>query len=206
MKKLIFSSLLLFIIIAVKAQVNNTNVLRDLEKNQPQKQDQQVTATLKSASRLFHDKEDLTSVILIIPYDSVVDVLDSDSTYLKVVFEDNEGYIYKKDAVINSTPVILAPTNSQETRNQVEQTAEQKQESRFTYLENKYGTNMAARLASGKIWKGMSAEMVRDSWGKPLKINREIGIIIKEEWIFKNTWLYLENNTLVDWGPIPVKK
>ena len=206
MKKLIFSSLLLFIIIAVKAQVNNTNVLQDLEKNQPQKQDQQVTATLKSASRLFHDKEDLTSVILIIPYDSVVDVLDSDSTYLKVVFEDNEGYIYKKDAVINSTPVILAPTNSQETRNQVEQTAEQKQERRFTYLENKYGTNMAARLASGKIWKGMSAEMVRDSWGKPLKINREIGIIIKEEWIFKNTWLYLENNTLVDWGPIPVKK
>jgi hypothetical protein len=206
MKKVILTSLLLFIIIAVKAQVNKTNVLQDLEKNQPLKQDQQVTATLKSASRLFHDKEDLTSVILIIPYDSVVDVLDSDSTYLKVAFEDNEGYIYKKDAVINNTPVVMAPSNNQETRNQVEQPAEQQQVSRFTYLENKYGTNMAARLAAGKIWKGMSAEMVSDSWGTPLKINRVIGNVIKEEWIFKNTWLYLENNRLVDWGPIPVRR
>ena len=27
------------------------------------------------------------------------------------------------------------------------------------------------------------------------------GNIVKEEWIYKNTWLYFENNTLVEWGP-----
>jgi hypothetical protein len=61
---------------------------------------------------------------------------------------------------------------------------------------------MAVRLATGKIWRGMSADMVRDSWGAPLKINRAIGEIVKEEWIYKNSWLYIENNTLVEWGPI----
>jgi len=202
MKKAILISTMLLIIIAVKAQVNKANVLQDLEKNQPPQQDQQVTATLKYASRLFHDKEDLTSVILIIPYDSVVDVLDSDSTYLQVAFEDNEGYIYKKDAVINKAPAMATSAVQLEPANQVEQPAEQAQVSRFTYLENKYGTNMAATLTAGKIWKGMSSDMVKDSWGAPLRINRVIGSIIKEEWIFKNTWLYLENDRLVDWGPV----
>jgi hypothetical protein len=206
MKKIIVTSFLIFIIVAVRAQVNKANVLQNLEKDHPSKQDQQVTATLKSASRLFHDKDDLTSVILIIPADSIVDVLDSDSTYLKVAFEDSEGYIYRQDAVINESQVETTPSYQLENKNQVEEPAEQQQVSRFTYLENKYGTNMAARLASGKVWKGMSAEMVRDSWGAPLKINRVIGNIIKEEWIFRNTWLYIENNTLIDWGPIPIKR
>ena len=61
---------------------------------------------------------------------------------------------------------------------------------------------MAARLGAGKIWKGMSAEMVRDSWGSPSKINRVIGNNVREEWVYRNTWLFIENNTLVDWGPV----
>ena len=206
MKKLIFSVLIIVSVVAIQAQVNRTDVLQDLEKNQPSKQDQQVTATLKSASRLFGATNDLTSVIVIIPSGSVVNVLGSDSTYLKVTFDENEGYIYKRDAIINNAQVEVNPSNQSENMNQVDQPVEQKQVSRFTYLENKYGTNMAARLDAGKIWKGMSAEMVKDSWGNPVKINRVIGNIIKEEWIFKHTWLYLENNTLVDWGPIPVRK
>ncbi len=49
----------------------------------------------------------------------------------------------------------------------------------------------------------MNSEMVKDSWGTAEKINRVIsGNIIKEEWIYKNTWLYFENNTLVEWGPV----
>jgi hypothetical protein len=202
MKKLIFSSLFLFLFITSQAQVNKADVLQNLEKNQSVKQDQTVTATLKSASRLFGAKDDLTTVILIVPSGSVVDVLGSDSSYLKVVFEDYEGYIFKRDALINNTSVRIPPVNQQDNQQQVEQPAEQTQVSRFTYLENNYGTKMATRLISGKIWKGMSAEMVRDSWGSPVKINRVIGGVVKEEWIYKNTWLYIENNTLVDWGPI----
>lgn len=205
MKKLIFSPLFLLLFITIQAQAGRTGVLQNLEKSQPSQQDQQVTATLKSASRLFGEKDDLTSVILIIPSGSIVNVLGSDSTYLKVAFEENEGYIFKRHAIINNPPVEVAPQNQQNNQQQVEQPAEERQVSRFTYLENKYGTNMAARLAAGKIWKGMSAEMVLDSWGSPVKINRVIGNVVKEEWIYKNTWLYIENDTLVEWGPIQRK-
>ena len=103
-----------------------------------------------------------------------------------------------------AAPVNNAPVNQPEQVQQAEQPEQQQQEvSRFTYLENKYGTSMAARLNSGKIWRGMTAEMVRDSWGKPIRINRVIqNDVVKEEWIYANTWLYIENNNLIEWGAI----
>jgi hypothetical protein len=158
-----------------------------------------ATATMKTSSRLFSMKDDLTSVILIIPVDSTVTILDSDSTYFHVVFQDIEGYIFKKDAIPDKVPVTKKTVQQQ-----VQPVQEQEQEqSRFSYLENKYGSNMAARLISGKIWKGMNAGMVNDSWGTAQKINRIIdGNTIKEEWIYPNTWLYFENNTLLEWGPV----
>ena len=168
------------------------------------------SATLKSASRLFADKNDLTSVILVIPSGSEVDVLGADSTYLHVVFDENEGYILRRHAVMNETPCSVAFPESTSTvcittqpQPQPQQPQQAAAGSRFTYLENKYGSNMAAKLIEGKIWKGMSAEMVRDSWGKPLKINRVItSNTIKEEWIYKSTWLYMENDVLYSWGPV----
>jgi hypothetical protein len=205
MKKLIFSSLFLLLFVAVQAQVNRAEVLQDLEKSQPATQDQSPIAILKSSSRLFEDKNDLTTVILIIPAGDTVEVLGSDSTYLHVVYKEDEGYIFKRHAVIIETPVDISPVKQAEQVQQEEQPVQQEQPqvSRFTYLENKYGTNMAARLNSGRIWKGMTAEMVRDSWGKPVKINRVImNNMVKEEWIYRNTWLYIENNNLVEWGPI----
>jgi hypothetical protein len=105
--------------------------------------------------------------------------------------------------------VSVASRTTSQTRQNVQEAEpqepqqQQQRVSRFTYLENKYGSNMAAKLIAGKIWKGMTAEMVRDSWGKPLKINRVItGNTIKEEWIYKSTWLYLENDILYNWGPV----
>ena len=203
MKKLIFSALFLLIVIAVQSQTNKAVLLQDLEKNQPANQNVTATATLKSASRLFGAKDDLTTVIFVIPSGSTVTVLDSDSTYFHVVYEENEGYIFKSHAVIDKTPVNVSQTIQPQQSRQEVQPVQEQQESRFSYLENKYGSNMAARLIAGKIWKGINSEMVKDSWGTAEKITREItGNIIKEEWIFKNTWLYFENNTLVEWGPI----
>jgi len=164
-------------------------------------QAQTITATMKSSSRLFSTKDDLTSVILIIPADSVVAVLDSDSTYLHVVYEDNEGYIFNRHVLINNS--ISDRQKIIQSQPSIEEPVQGQQDNRFTYLENKYGTTMATKLALGKIWKGMNSDMVKDSWGIAEKINRVIsGNIIKEEWIFRNTWLYFENNTLVEWGPV----
>jgi uncharacterized membrane protein len=83
------------------------------------------------------------------------------------------------------------------------QVIQQNTRSRFSLLEEKYGTGIAARINSGKIWKGMNAEMVKDSWGSPQRINRIInGNTMNEQWTYKNTVLYFRDNLLVDWGPL----
>ena len=203
MKKILFISFLIAGTIPLMSQTNKVDKLQALEQYQSVNQKVTVTAKLKSSSRLFGAKDDLTSVILIIPADSTVTVLDSDSTYLHVVYEENEGFIYKRQAILDKTPVITQQNIQSQPTVQETQPAQEQQQSRFSYLENKYGSNLAARLIADKIWKGMNSEMVKDSWGTAEKINRIIsGNIIKEEWIFKNTWLYFENNTLVEWGPI----
>ncbi len=212
MKKLIFSALFLLGVIAVQAQSRKTDIPQSRENNPTSNQNVTTTATVKTSSRLFGTKDDLTSVILIIPSGSTVTVLDSDSTYLHVTFEENDGYIYKRQAEIDKIPVSTQQTNQPQPaiqQNQPQQAQQQDQQqqdqqvSRYSYLESKYGSTMAARLNAGKIWKGMNAEMVRDSWGTAEKINREInGNNVIEEWIFKNTWLHFENNVLLDWGPV----
>jgi hypothetical protein len=211
MKRILFASLIVIGAISLSAQTNKIDKLLALEQKQPVNQNiisvEQdtviTTATLKSASRLFADKNDLTSVIVIIPADSIVEVLDVDSTYLHVVYQDNEGFIFKRQAIINNQVAVLNQDTQSQNVNQNNQSAQDQEQSRFSYLENKYGSNMAARLNAGKIWKGMTAEMVSDSWGTADKINRIIsGNVIKEEWIFKTTWLYFENNTLLEWGPV----
>jgi len=203
MKKIIFFALFLIGVLPLMAQTKKVDQLQALEQSQPASQNVVATATLKSASRLFATKDDLTSVILIIPADSVVMVLDSDSTYFHVVFEENEGYIFKRQAVLDKIPVTNQQNVQSQPAVQETQPVQEQNQSRFSYLGNKYGSNLAARLMAGKIWKGMNSEMVSDSWGTAEKINRVIsGNVIKEEWIFKNTWLYFENNTLIEWGPV----
>jgi hypothetical protein len=203
MKKLFFVTLFLIGAFSMKAQSDKVEQFQSLEQNHPADQSITGTATLKSAARLFATEDDLTSVILIIPADSVCDVLDSDSTYFHVVFHDTEGYIFKRQAVINKSPVSTQQNVESQPAAEVNEPVQEQLDSRFSYLENKYGSNMAARLIAGKIWKGMNSDMVRDSWGTPEKINRTIaGNTIKEEWIFRNTWLYFENNILSEWGPV----
>ena len=203
MKKILFLTFLSVVAFQLQGQTGKADQLQALEQNQNDNQNITATATLKVASRLFATKDDLTTVILIIPADSIVAVLDSDSTYLHVVFEENEGYILRRQAILNEVPVNAQPVIQSRPAAQQTEPVQEQQQSRFSYLENKYGSNMANRIFSGKIWKGMNSEMVKDSWGTADKINRIIsGNITKEEWIFRNTCLYFENNTLLEWGPV----
>jgi len=209
MTKLIISALFMFLVTAVNSQVSKTDVLQDLEKNQPAPQSNITTATIKSATRLFKDKDDLTSVILIIPQDSTVIVLGSDDTFLHVDFAGNEGFIYAAHAETVGSQGLTDSSDQQgqtlqkETSSQGTNSVETQKNSRYDYLESKYGSSMASRLYSGKIWKGMNSQMVKDSWGSPKQIDREIsGNIVKEEWFYTTSWLLFQNSTLVDWGPI----
>jgi len=206
MKSLIITIFSFFVIVTAGAQASRTDVLNDLEKNASATQELKLTATTRSSTRLFREKDDLTTVILIIPKGTPVDVIGSDTTYFHVLFEEYDGYILRRHAILNEPAVVSEPVVrrsepvAQESNPVVQQNSRQ---SRFTYLENKYGTAIAAKLSSGKIWKGMNSEMITDSWGKPPRINRVIsGNIVKEEWIYTNSWLYLEDDVLIEWGPV----
>jgi hypothetical protein len=209
MKRIIFSGIVFFVFCTLNSQVTKTDVLQNLENSQPSVQSSVAKATLKTASRLFRDKDDLTSVIMVVPKDSVVDVLrESNDTFLYVFFEGNEGYIYARHAEVKNTPVSslsnALPSTVQEEGNGQEGRPVQKQDiSRYEYLEKKYGRSLATRLYEGKIWKGMHSQLVKESWGSPKKINRVIsGNIVKEEWFYNKTWLYFQNSTLAEWGPV----
>lgn len=203
MKRIISSFTVFLVFYALNSQVTKTDVLQDLEKSQPAVQAAVTTATLKSASRLFKDKDDLTSVIMVIPKGSIVDLQPGlYDTFLKVVFEGNEGYIYEHDAEINKTSVPAKPTPAQSSV-QEGRPVQRQTIGRYEYLEKKYGPSLAAKLFEGKIWKGMHSQLVKESWGSPNKINRVIsGNIVKEEWFYKKTWLYFQNSTLAEWGPV----
>jgi hypothetical protein len=200
MKKFIFPALFIVGILSGSAQTDKAALLQDLEANKAINQDITHTATIKTSTRLFKEKEDLTSVIMIIPSGSVVAVLDSDSTYFHITFDQNEGYIFRKHAVLDKAPATF---KEMQAVGEAKQPVQVQTDSRYEALVSKYGESMADRLYAGKIWKGMDSQMARDSWGTAEKINRVIsGNVIKEEWIYRSTWLYFENNTLVQWGPV----
>jgi hypothetical protein len=208
MRRIIFSGIIFFMFFDLNSQVVKTEVLNDLEKSQPAVQSTVITATLKSASRLFKDKDDLTSVIMVIPKDSVVNVLPgSYDTFLHVVFDGNLGYIYANHAEINKQPVKAVPAVTRssvrvQTYGQEASQVQNQVDRRYEYLENKYGQSLGSKLYEGKIWKGMNSELVKESWGSPKKINRVIsGNIVKEDWFYNKTKLYFQNSTLTAWGP-----
>lgn len=209
MKKQIISGIFLFIFLSGQSQVPNTKMSEDLEKDQVADQTVVTTASLKSASRLFKEIDDLTSVIVVIPKDEIVNVIGVDSAFLQVEYQGNLGYIEADHAEIIKSADRSVDSSGQssipvkEAAEPVAGSAGMEKAGRYTYLEKKYGTSIAARLYSGKIWKGMDAEMVKDSWGSPRKINSIIsGNNVREEWYFGNTLLYFQNSKLSDWGPV----
>jgi len=203
MKKAIFSVLLGLIFISLSSQETKTDVLQGLENNQSGDQITIVPAVIKTATRLFKDKEDLTSVIIVIPQDSIVFVLGSDDTFLHVEYIGDEGFIYARHAELFKPDPKAQPPAVEVPANQEPKPVQEPKVSRYSYLESKYGSSTASRIYAGKIWKGMNVQMVKDSWGSPKKISRVInGNVVDEEWFYAGTWLHFQNSTLTDWGPV----
>ena len=210
MKSLAISGIITCLFLSGYSQANKADVLQYLEKDQNYQQNTNHTAKIISATRLFRDKDDLTSVIIVIPKDSLVNVIGSGDIFLNVSFNGIEGYIYSRHAEVKSPQAVTRPAPrpaeqevSDDQSQQPGRPVQRQRVSRFEYLMNKYGNQVATQLYAGKIWKGMTGQMVKDSWGSPRKINRVIsGNNIREEWIYQNTWLYLQNDELIQWGPV----
>ncbi len=208
MNRIVLTLAISFLFSATYSQETKTEILQDLEKTRSADETTASSATLKTSSRLFKDKDDLTSVIVVIPEGSLVDLLQGgDDTFLHVLFEGNEGFIYSSHATINKAPVaesqeVSQPSPVSPSEAQSARPVSGKVTSRYEYLEQQYGPDAARKISQRKIWKGMNPEMVRDSWGSPRKINRIINDnTVREEWTYSRTTLYFQNSTLRDWGP-----
>lgn len=184
-------------------------------------QDLQKLAT-KGAVRLFADKDDLTSVIEILPDGTVVEAISADTLFTLIRLGDVQGYI-KSDrltaalpVVTSSSPavqpvqeeVVLQPvTGSAREAAPVQPVSDaqyrQVPTERFQVLIDKYGTDLAKKIYQHKVWKGITSEMARDSWGKPKQINRMyVDTSVDEEWIYSRSYLYFRDGVLIEWGPV----
>lgn len=235
MRKILTVTLvLLFSLLTAEGQQNRAEVLEQLEQERQIQQQQPRKGITTGALRLFGEKDDLTTVIVIVPNGSEVEIIAVDEDYLLVRYDEYTGFLIADKVKI----IAVADTAQQQAQQQtvqrqvVQQQAAQQQTAqrqtaqqqttqrqtgqqqsqqeyrinpanRMTYLEHKYGRDIAIRINDGKIWRGMTTDMVRDAWGEPDRINRVVvNNIIKEEWVYRGTWLLMEQNKIAEWGPV----
>ncbi|MBE0675393.1 MAG: hypothetical protein IH591_12095 [Bacteroidales bacterium] len=207
---LIFAAIALPLFLAAGQQVR-TEMLEKLEQGA---QTQQLKGVTKGGLRLFGEKDDLTTVIVIVPAGTEVDIIERDGDYLLVKHGDYTGYLIASKVEVKEQPQVARQmevqqqqqAQVQQQRAQQQMQAQQQQirpENRMTYLEHKYGRSIATRIYAGKIWKGMAPDMIKDAWGEPDRINTvTTGNVVKEEWIYRSTWLLIEQGKLKEWGPV----
>ena len=64
----------------------------------------------------------------------------------------------------------------------------------------KYGEEIGNRIAYKRIWKGMTDKMVRDGWGEPDSIEKNIeawGVFT--QWIYGEVIFFFMDGKLTDW-------
>ena len=201
---------IIIILILLPALITNgqsaVSKLESMESAVSQQQKDYYEAYTTSSTRLFSEKYDLTTVIMLIPKDSLIYLFSSDDDYIFVEYNGIQGYIFNQDVRLAEGETVEAIQPEPEPLPQV---AEEPRETiaaepprTLSVLQARYGNNIGIKVYSGKIWRGMTADMVYDSWGDPIRINevKKRGITM-QEWIYNNTWLYLENGILLEWGP-----
>ncbi len=155
-----------------------------------------IPGKIKQTARLFSDMDNVSSVVLYIPADSTVQILEPVKDYFLVHFQGVDGYILQKK--VEHYGDILKEFNQPVSDRQVAQN--QTDEHRYRQLVAKYGNGTGEKIYEHKIWKGMSNSMVLDSWGTPRTINHYTNANgIKEEWIYPKYILVFWDNRLTSW-------
>ena len=155
-----------------------------------------------SVCRLFADMDNISTVISYIPKDTELEVTGESGEYLLVLYDETDGFILKRKVsfIDSKGEVLIQPLQPVVPDNM--NFNEFVPVDRYSILVDKYGQKTGDAIFNNKIWKGIDNNMVKDSWGKPLYINREIkSDVVVEQWIYSKSWLLFNNGILVDWGP-----
>ncbi len=147
---------------------------------------------MKETARLYTDKDNASSVVMYVPADSAVMILDTAGTYFLVHYQGIDGYIRQNH--VKQYKEILQELTSHAGKDIAQPT------NRHDYLILKYGQNEGRKIYEHMIWKGMTSEMVLDSWGKPKVINHyTTSNGYREEWIYGKHVLTFTNGILTGW-------
>ena len=140
---------------------------------------------------------DTYEVIIHLPSNRKVKMLDSNQKYYKINFKDSIGWVLK---------AALISEKEQFERIQAKKAKEYSDSLEFANYKNslikKYGATSTAKILQGRIWLGMTDEMARESIGRPDKINRSVGSWgVHEQWVYDNRdeYLYFEDSILTSW-------
>jgi len=71
----------------------------------------------------------------------------------------------------------------------------------------KYGDELGQRVAYSQIWKGMTESMMKDSWGEPDKIDKNVenwGVFT--QWYYGEVIFFFRDGKLIDWEEGPEGK
>lgn len=202
MKRVYIATIALALSLFVAGAQQSSQTKLEMLENGSKVSQEPVIGVTKGGVRFYKEKDDLTSVIRIIPAKTEVLIISNQGNYLQVKDGEDIGYVETSKITVNQTtpPVQQQVVQQQVVQQEVVQT---QPDNRMTYLENKYGKSVAARIYAGKIWKGMTTEMVKDAWGEPDKINKVVVQSAQmEEFRYRSTWLLMEKNVLKEWGPI----
>ncbi len=145
----------------------------------------------KSTTRFFSDIENMSSVIQMIPENVEVQVFEPIGEYYSAYFDGSYGFLFiSKVDPVNFDPEVF----------QVKPEPLTAEQDKYAFLVQKYGQENADQIMARKVWKGMTKDMVLDSWGKPRQIDRYIGkTSVKEEWYYKTRVLFIQDGKLVGW-------
>jgi hypothetical protein len=109
-----------------------------------------------------------------------------------------DSLITSKKSLLNEKEKLLTEIDS--LNNYIEELKPRLESSRAKQLIRKYGKKIGKRIVAGKVWKGMSEKMLKDSWGKPDKVSKN-----KEKWGTFTQWYYgtityfFKNGRMTDW-------
>ena len=121
----------------------------------------------------------------------------------KPISKERYNYLYdsllteKKNLLLEKENLISSIDSLQNYLTELEVKSES---SRSAQLKRKYGSDIGGRVSLGQVWKGMSENMLEDSWGKPDKITKN-----KEKWGTFTQWYYgkityfFKNGIMIDW-------
>lgn len=144
----------------------------------------------------YPSTDSLTSKLL--PEMTDVIVTESDGDFYKIY---GYGYIQKYSVYQNDDLELfdkgMDRIQRESYKKELEQTLLKKQQERKKDLEKRFGKSNAEKILSGKVWVGMTKEMVKESWGNPEETHKIITSgKINEQWIYNETYLYFDNNVL----------